>query len=70
MALIICPECQREVSDTLNACPHCGYVLSSDSESIESAVSNDSGSLDVETPLLLSPNLPRQLRLSFLRALP
>lgn len=50
MALIICPECQREVSDTLNACPHCGYVLSSDSESIESAVSNDSGSLDVETP--------------------
>ena len=27
MALINCPECSREVSDTALACPHCGYQL-------------------------------------------
>lgn len=27
MALIKCPECGREVSDTAETCPHCGYRL-------------------------------------------
>lgn len=27
MALIICPECNREISDQAKACPHCGYKL-------------------------------------------
>lgn len=27
MALIICPECGKEVSDTVNQCIHCGYIL-------------------------------------------
>lgn len=27
MALIKCPECGREVSDTAPTCPHCGYQL-------------------------------------------
>lgn len=27
MALIKCPECGKEMSDTLNSCPHCGYVF-------------------------------------------
>lgn len=27
MALITCPECGREVSDTVNQCIHCGYIL-------------------------------------------
>lgn len=27
MALIKCPECQREVSDAAFSCPHCGYPL-------------------------------------------
>ncbi len=27
MALIRCPECQREVSDQAMACPHCGYPI-------------------------------------------
>lgn len=26
MALITCPECKREISDTATSCPHCGYV--------------------------------------------
>ena len=25
MALIICKECGKEVSDTAKSCPHCGY---------------------------------------------
>ena len=25
MALINCPECKREISDTARSCPHCGY---------------------------------------------
>lgn len=27
MALIICPECGKEVSDRAEACPHCGYPI-------------------------------------------
>jgi len=27
MALINCPECQKEVSETAKRCPHCGYTL-------------------------------------------
>jgi len=25
MALMKCPECKKDMSDTLNACPHCGF---------------------------------------------
>ena len=28
MALINCPECNREISDKAEMCPHCGYKLS------------------------------------------
>lgn len=27
MALIHCPECNSEISDTATVCPHCGYDL-------------------------------------------
>jgi len=27
MALMNCPECSREISDTIKQCPHCGYSL-------------------------------------------
>ena len=27
MALINCPECGHEVSDTIQQCPHCGYAI-------------------------------------------
>lgn len=27
MAMIQCPECGREISDTAVSCPHCGYEL-------------------------------------------
>lgn len=28
MALIVCPECNKQISDQAEACPHCGYPLS------------------------------------------
>ena len=27
MSLIKCPECKEEISDTVNACPKCGFTL-------------------------------------------
>lgn len=27
MALINCPECSKEISDTVKVCPHCGYKI-------------------------------------------
>ena len=27
MALIECPECKKEISDSAASCPHCGYQL-------------------------------------------
>lgn len=41
MALINCPECQREISDTVKACPHCGYVITGGSEKKETMVSTN-----------------------------
>lgn len=29
MALINCPECNKEISDKATVCPHCGYGLNS-----------------------------------------
>lgn len=36
MALINCPECGKEISDTCESCIHCGYKLSNDSDSKDS----------------------------------
>ena len=30
MALIICPECNKEVSEKAKICPHCGYPIAAD----------------------------------------
>jgi|GEM_PF-6500368 len=30
MALIRCPECQREISNYCISCPHCGYPMNTD----------------------------------------
>lgn len=32
MALIHCPECDREISDRVKVCPHCGYPFSEELE--------------------------------------
>ena len=32
MALINCPECNKEISDSARKCPHCGYPLKEEVE--------------------------------------
>ena len=34
MALIECPECGREISDKVKACPHCGYPMENNDNNI------------------------------------
>lgn len=38
MALINCPECGKEISDKVKACPHCGYPFDEKSENIPQQV--------------------------------
>lgn len=38
MALINCPECSKEISDKVKACPHCGYPLVNEETIKESKV--------------------------------
>lgn len=35
MALINCPECGKEVSDTVKKCVHCGYKLARNQKYVE-----------------------------------
>ena len=35
MALIHCPECNKEVSNTAKMCPHCGYDIAGYIQQIE-----------------------------------
>lgn len=30
MALIICPECKKQISDSASSCPNCGYQLTAE----------------------------------------
>ncbi len=46
MALVRCPECNHEISDTAEACPHCGYKLAEKREE-----QKDNPFVPVESPL-------------------
>lgn len=37
MALVSCPECGKQISDSTPACPHCGYRVSVSSNSMSPA---------------------------------
>lgn len=54
MALIICPECEKDISDTIASCPHCGYKTNS---TLTGVKASDIGILKKNTligiPLLL-----------------
>lgn len=46
MALIICPECKKEVSDQAEVCIHCGYPLKKEEEKFTkryAVIMNDPG---------------------------
>lgn len=45
MALVVCPECQKQISDRAKACPYCGFPMEehirSNAEKIEPNTAND-----------------------------
>ena len=41
MALIKCPECGKEVSDSAKSCPHCGYPLDKEQPVKQEVVDED-----------------------------
>lgn len=38
MAMIQCPECNKELSDKARVCPHCGYPIQPDAEAKEKKI--------------------------------
>ncbi len=46
MALIKCPECNKDVSDTAETCPHCGYRLKKVTSKYETVYYNDDRDVD------------------------
>ena len=48
MALITCPECNREISDKAGTCPNCGYPLTTEDSSRLTAVTEATNTNSVE----------------------
>lgn len=50
MALINCPECGKQISDVAIACPHCGYAVNQESNTIEVTQSDNTS---IESKMLI-----------------
>lgn len=55
MALIKCPECEREISDKATACPHCGYPISP-APTVDEPIQSEDNNYDELIADLLSQN--------------
>lgn len=55
MALIKCPECQKEVSDTNHKCPNCGFVLKIESNIV---ISREINTLKVISSMVVLASIP------------
>ena len=68
MALIKCPECEKEVSDKASACPHCGCPLTSDDQLKEMTSENQQVKeckyckAKIEKSAKICPNCNRNLK--------
>lgn len=49
MALINCPECNREISDKVKSCPHCGYPFDDEAQPKSVLPKGEAVSLDLKT---------------------
>lgn len=60
MALIICPECGREVSDKAEICPHCGIKIAGNADILnkQQAVAPVVNSVSPQTQPPATPKLP------------
>lgn len=52
MALIKCPECGKEISDTAKQCPNCGYALKEDPSLVDKLTSEGKGVINSMKPVL------------------
>lgn len=50
MALIICPECNKEISDKVKSCPHCGYPIAEDVSSTHEPIKVNVTSINLNQP--------------------
>lgn len=58
IALIKCPECQKDISDKTKSCPHCGYPLAEETDA------GVAGPQQVEvTAVKIGPQDPKKKRL-------
>lgn len=67
MAIIKCPECQKEISDKAISCPYCGYPLNTPIETPSNVVSADHPTSNFTNEVLPSdmgcPDFPSDLRI-------
>lgn len=71
MALIVCNECGREVSENANACPNCGNPISDDTtKNLNDGVAseNENTLFDSKTDSLKSPDHNRKKRMLLMGA--
>lgn len=53
MALINCPECSKEISDRVKACPNCGYPFEEEANETEKVVAETTEKKTVNKKLIL-----------------
>lgn len=51
MALISCPECEKEISDKARFCPHCGYPIFSTDTFDSKAIETSEAQVDLNTSI-------------------
>ena len=56
MALIVCPECGKEISDKVKACPHCGYPFQEEADTVAPQP------VEVTSVKLTSPEQKKKIR--------
>lgn len=53
MALIKCPECEKEISDSVENCPNCGYSVKKHLEQLEALRKEERQKIEIEKKKLL-----------------
>ncbi len=55
MSLILCPECNKEISDKVKSCPHCGYPFD------DISLKNEPQKVEI-TSINFKPRNPRRIK--------
>lgn len=60
MALINCPECNKELSDKVKSCPHCGYPFENEKDNNEN---QQTSMVETEIEKLEKPKKPKKIKM-------